>query len=189
MSRQEVDEPMSRIVIVNGSPRKNGNTSRMVSALVEEAGRKGHEVKVFEVGAMKLDGCRACGCCFGNGRACVSSDAFNDIADAIESSDSIVLAMPVYWYSIPGQIKNVIDRFFSFVVGKRDVSGKRFALISCCEEDDLTVFDGVKEPLIRTAKSLGWTYAGDVLVPGVLNEGDVDGTDGCDRVVELVNSL
>ena len=180
---------MSKIVVINGSPRKNGNTSRMVSALVDEAGRKGSEAKVFEVGGMKLDGCRACCRCFSNGKACVCSDIFNDIADAIESSDSIVLAMPVYWYSIPGQIKNVIDRFFAFVVGKRDVSGKRFALISCCEEDDLTVFDGVKEPLIRTVKPLGWTYIGDVLVPGVLDEGDVDGTDGCSRAAELVNIL
>ncbi len=180
---------MSRIVVVNGSPRKNGNTSRMVSALVEEAGRKGHDVKVFEVGGMKLDGCRACCRCFANGRACVSPDVFNDIADAMMSSDSIVLAMPVYWYSIPGQIKNVIDRFFAFMIGKKDVSGKRLALISCCEEDDMSVFNGVKEPLIRTAKLLGWTYVGDVLVPGVLNEGDVDGTDGYKMAAELVNML
>ena len=62
-------------------------------------------------------------------------------------------------------------------------------MISCCEEDDLTVFDGVKEPLIRTVKLLGWTYVGDVLVPGVLDEGDVDGTDGCSRAAELVNIL
>ena len=100
---------MSKIVVINGSPRKNGNTSRMVSALVDEAGRKGSEVKVFEVGGMKLDGCRACCRCFGNGKACVCSDIFNDIVDSIESSDSIVLAMPVYWYSIPGQIKNNMD--------------------------------------------------------------------------------
>ena len=180
---------MSKIVVINGSPRKNGNTSRMVSALVREAEKTGHTSQVFDVGRMKLDGCKVCCGCFGNGKACVSSDAFNDIADAIESSDSIVLAMPVYWYSIPGQIKNVIDRLFSFVVGNRDVSGKKFSLISCCEEDDMSVFDGVREPLLRSANALGWVHVGDVLVPGVLNEGDVDGTDGCKMAEELVKML
>lgn len=92
-------------------------------------------------------------------------------------------------YSIPAQIKGVIDRLFSFVVGGKDIAGKKCGLIACCEEDDVTVMDGIRKPLERSAALLGWQIAGEVLVPGVLNEGDIDKTDGCSRAAMLVRRL
>ena len=52
--------------------------------------------------------------------------------------------MPVYWYSIPAQIKNVIDRIFSLIVGRKDIAGKKCDFITCCEEEDMSVMDGVR---------------------------------------------
>lgn len=97
--------------------------------------------------------------------------------------------MPTYWYSIPAQIKGVIDRLYSFVVGGRQIGGKKYGLIVCCEEQEMDVMEGVRKPLERSAALLGWQMAGEVLVPGVLNEGDIDKTDGCRRAAELARSL
>ena len=97
--------------------------------------------------------------------------------------------MPVYWYSIPAQIKCVIDKLFSFVVGGKDIAGKECALIACCEEDDMSVFDGVRIPIERSAALLKWNMVGEVLVPGVLNVGDIEKTDGCKKAIALAKSI
>lgn len=102
---------------------------------------------------------------------------------------ALVFTMPVYWYSIPAQIKGVIDRIYSMVVGGKDISGKECALIACCEEDDLAVLDGVRIPMERTAALNKWKMVGEVLVPGVRNPGDVDKTDGCRRAAELADAI
>lgn len=101
----------------------------------------------------------------------------------------IVFSMPVYWYSIPAQIKCVIDKLFSFVIGDKDIAGKDCALIACCEEDDMSVFDGVRIPIERSAALLKWNMAGEIFVPGVLNIGDIEKTDGCKKAVALAESI
>lgn len=97
--------------------------------------------------------------------------------------------MPVYWYSIPAQIKGLIDRLFSFVVGGKDIAGKKMGLICCCEEDDSSVMDGVKIPMERTAALLKWDVADEVLVPGVFEEGDINKTDGCAMAAALADKF
>lgn len=97
--------------------------------------------------------------------------------------------MPVYWYSIPAQIKGVIDRIYSLVVGGKDISGKECALIACCEENDLSVLDGVRIPMERTAALNKWNMVGEVLIPGVLNAGDIAKTDGCRQAAALANKI
>ena len=130
-----------------------------------------------------------CETCFKTGKACSFDDDFNLIAPAIEKADVVVFTMPVYWYSIPAQIKGVIDRIFSLVVGGKDVSGKECALITCCEEDDISVMDGVRVPIERSAALLKWKMVGEVLIPSVLNVGDIDKTDGVRKAVALVDML
>ena len=69
---------------------------------------------------------------------------------------------------------------------RKKVAGKKWGLITCCEEDDPTVMDGVRIPMERTASLLKWNLAGEVLIPGVLNEGEIENTDGCKQAAELV---
>lgn len=75
-------------------------------------------------GDVKLEGCRCLRDLLKTGKACSFDDDFNKIAPAIEEADGIVFAMPVYWYSVPAQIKCVIDKLYSFCVAGRDVAGK-----------------------------------------------------------------
>ena len=178
-----------KIVVITGSPRKNGNSIAMTNAFIDAAEAKGHTVTRFDAALKTVGGCRACETCYSTGKACTFDDDFNTIAPAILEADAIVFTMPVYWYSIPAQIKGVIDRIFSLVVGGKDIAGKECALITCCEEEDMTVMDGVRIPIERMAALNKWKMVGEVLIPGVLNTGDIDKTDGCKKAAELADAI
>ncbi|MBD5141580.1 MAG: flavodoxin family protein [Ruminococcus sp.] len=178
-----------KIVVITGSPRKNGNSFAMTDAFIKAAEAKGHTVTRFDAAMKKLNGCRACETCYSTGKACSFDDEFNTLAPSILEADVIVFTMPVYWYSIPAQIKNVIDRIFSMVVGGKDIAGKECALITCCEEEDMSVMDGVRIPIERTAALNKWTMVGEVLIPGVLKEGDIEKTDGCKQAADLAEKI
>lgn len=178
-----------RVVVITGSPRRKGNSFAMTEAFVKAAEAKGHTVTRFDAALSNVGGCRACETCFSTGKACSFDDDFNTVAPTIEAADVVVFTMPVYWYSIPAQIKGVIDRIYSLVVGGKDIAGKECALIACCEEDDMTVLDGVRVPVERMCALNKWHMVGEVLVPGVLNVGDIDKTDGCARAAALADAL
>ncbi|MCI8878196.1 MAG: flavodoxin family protein [Oscillospiraceae bacterium] len=178
-----------KIVVITGSPRRNGNSFAMTDAFIQAAKANGHEVTRFDAAMKSVGGCRACETCFKSGKACSFDDDFNTIAPAILDADAVVFTMPVYWYSIPAQLKGVIDKLFSFVVGGKDISGKECAMIVCCEEEDLSVMDGVRVPLERSAALMKWKMVGEVLIPGVLNAGDIDKTDGCKQAAALAGKF
>ena len=178
-----------KIVVITGSPRRNGNSFAMTDAFIQAARANGHEVTRFDAAMKSVGGCRACETCFKSGKACSFDDDFNTIAPAILEADAVVFTMPVYWYSIPAQLKGVIDKLFSFVVGGKDISGKECAMIVCCEEEDLSVMDGVRVPLERSAALMKWKMVGEVLIPGVLNAGDIDKTDGCKQAAALAGKF
>ena len=178
-----------KIVVITGSPRKNGNSFAMTDAFIKAAEKKGHSVTRFDAALKNVGGCHACETCFKTGKSCSFDDDFNVIAPAILEADVVVFTMPVYWYSIPAQIKGVIDRLYSFCVAGKDISGKECALITCCEEDDLSVMDGVRIPYEKSIALLKWKSVGEVLVPGGLNVGDIDKTDGCKQAAALAEKL
>lgn len=178
-----------KIVVITGSPRKNGNSFAMTEAFIKAAEGNGHTVTRFDAAMKKTGGCHACETCYRTGKPCSFDDDFNTIAPAILEADAVVFTMPVYWYSIPAQIKGIIDKMFSFVVGGKDISGKECAVITCCEENDMSVMDGVRVPMERTASLLKWKMVGEVLIPGVLNVGDIEKTDGCKQAAELADKF
>ena len=116
----------SKVAVITGSPRGDGNSFAMTDAFIRRAEADGHTVTRFDAALRKVGGCRACETCFKTGKACSFDDDFDAIAPAILEADVVVFSMPVYWYSIPAQIKGVIDRICSFVVGGRDIAGKRW---------------------------------------------------------------
>lgn len=178
-----------KIVVITGSPRKNGNSFAMTDAFIKAAESKNHTVTRFDAAMMDVSGCHACETCYKTSKACSIDDDFNTIAPVILNSDVVVFTMPVYWYSIPAQLKSVIDKLFSFCVAGKDIAGKECALIACCEENDMSVMDGVRIPIERSAALLKWNMIGEVLIPGVLNTGDIEKTDGCIQAAALVDKI
>lgn len=178
-----------KIVVITGSPRKRGNTMAMAEAFIQAAEAKGHAVTRFDAAALKLDGCHACGACFKKGKACAIVEGFNPVAEAVLAADAVAFAVPVYWFTLPAQIKAVIDHFFSFMVSGKDIAGKEMAIMACCGDGDPSIFDGVCGPLRRTAAYLKWNVVGEVLVPGVQDIGAIDKTDGCQRAAALADKI
>ena len=155
---------MSKIVVIKGSARKGGNSNSMADAFIEAAKGLGHEIVECNATKMNLNGCHGCMTCFKTGKACTHDDDFNTIADDLIEADGWVFSFPVYWYTMPGQTKCILDNIFSFAVGGKSCKGKKVALISCCEENDMTVFDHAVGPfeclvLARLAKSRTPTVA------------------------------
>ena len=185
----EEDYMSKKIVVITGSSRKNGNSFAMTEAFIKAAEAKGHSVTRFDAAMKNVGGCHACETCFKTGKACSFDDDFNTIAPAILEADAVVFTTPVYWYSIPAQLKGVIDKLFSFCVAGKDIEGKECALIACCEENDLSVMDGVRIPVERSAALMKWNMVGAVLIPGVLNAGDIEKPDGCKQAAALAEKI
>lgn len=178
-----------RVVVLTGSPRQNGNSFAMTDAFVKAAEAKGHKVVRFDAAFMNVGGCHDCETCYSKGVPCSYEDDFNLIAPEIEKADVVVFTMPVYWYTMPAQIKAVIDKLYSFVIGGIDTAGKRCGLITCCEELDSGVMDGVRMPYLRSAELLGWKSIGEVCVPGVFKIGDIERSDGCAKAAALAEQI
>jgi multimeric flavodoxin WrbA len=102
------------ILVLNGSPRQNGNTAKMVTAFCEGAESSRHTVKTVNVCKLNVKGCLACEYCHskGNGK-CIQKDDMQDIYSLLKDTNMLVLASPIYYHGISGQLKCVIDRFYS----------------------------------------------------------------------------
>lgn len=177
------------ILIITGSPRKNGNSFTMANDFIRTTAENGHNVVRFDASFMHVGICHDCKTCFRTGKACSFDDDFNLLAPEIEKADAIVFITPLYWFSIPAALKSVIDKFFSFYVSGKDLSGKECAIISCCEENDPSIFAGMLTSFKLTFNLLEWKYLGSVLVTGVSAAGEINATDGCARAIELARKF
>jgi len=100
-----------KVLILNGSPRKNGNTSAACEEMAKVFLAEGVETEIIRVGAMDIRGCIACGHCSREGK-CVFDDAVNDIAKKFEEADGLVAASPVYYASANSTLTALLDRLF-----------------------------------------------------------------------------
>ena len=129
------------ILVLNGSPRANGNTKRMVEAFCEGARDAGHQVTVIDVCKKNIHGCIACEYCHTTGRGkCVQKDDMREIYELLKKSEMLVLASPIYYHNISGQLKCVIDRFYSAAYPAKPPRLKKVAMI--LSSGDADMYDG-----------------------------------------------
>ena len=103
-----------KILILNGSPRPDGNTAAMAKAFAKGAAESGHEVNLISVCQKNIGGCLACEYCHtrGNGR-CIQQDDMQQIYPLLDRAEMIVLASPVYYHSFTGQLQCAINRIYA----------------------------------------------------------------------------
>ncbi len=118
---------MGNILIIKGSPRKNGNTSAMADAFAKGATESGNTVTEIILKDKKIGDCLGCGACQINGGLCVQKDDMIEVYEAMKNADSIVLASPVYYYTWTSLMKRMIDRTFAL---QSALENKKFYLIS-----------------------------------------------------------
>ena len=103
-----------KIVVLNGSPRPKGNTAALIDAFREGAESAGHQVSVLQVGTMKIGGCKGCEYCHTKGGgACVQKDDMAEVYPALAESEMLLLASPVYYHGLTGQLESTVSRFYS----------------------------------------------------------------------------
>ena len=101
-----------KIAVLNGSPRKE-NTEAMVQAFCEGAQAAGHEVEVYHVGRMKINGCLGCGYCHEKGEGnCIQKDDLEKIMPAYKEADIVVFASPIYYFTMTAQMQAAIQRMY-----------------------------------------------------------------------------
>ena len=98
-----------RVLILSGSPRKGGNSDLLCDEFARGAREAGHQVEKIRVQEQKIAPCLACYGCRGTGM-CVQKDDMAAILEKMVAADVLVLATPVYFYSMDGQLKTLIDR-------------------------------------------------------------------------------
>jgi len=117
-----------KVLIINGSPRVDGNSVRLINEMIDIFNKENVEVDHYQIGSKAIRGCMACGYCYEHGE-CVFKDDVNDLSKRLEVSDGLVIVSPVYYGSANGSIISLLDRlFYSSHFDKRFKVGAAFAI-------------------------------------------------------------
>lgn len=100
-----------KVLIINGSPRKDGNTSLAIAETEKVLHENGIETEAVQIGGEIVRGCIACSYCSTHGK-CVFNDLVNDVAEKFEQADGLIVASPVYFASANGTLISFLDRLF-----------------------------------------------------------------------------
>lgn len=162
-----------KVLIISSSPRKNGNTEQLAAAFKDGVEQSGNSVETISLTGKTISFCRGCLACQKTQR-CVIRDDADEIARKMLTADVLVFATPVYYYSVNGQLKTMLDRanpLYSSDYAFRDV----YLLAAAAEDEDTTVSGAV------TAVQ-GWvdcfekaTLKKVVFAGGVNDVGDIEG--------------
>jgi hypothetical protein len=171
------------IVVLSGSPRKDGNTARLVDAFIEGATSAGKETLLFRVAGLNIGGCRGCQYCFKNQGVCIQKDDMQPILDALRQADALVLASPVYYFGVTAQIKLAIDRFFALI--KEGMPVQRAALLMPCGDASETAAAPSVGMFRHICAYQKWQEAGIIIAPGLHEPGEIAGR----KELELAKQL
>ena len=175
------------IVVLSGSPRKDGNTVRLAEAFIEGAEAAGKEIFLFRVAGLQIGGCRGCGHCFKHQGVCIQNDDMPPILDALRKADALVLASPVYYWSVTAQLKLAIDRFYALLqVG---MSVQRAALLMTCGDPSKSAAASSISMFRQICTYLKWEEAGIIIAPGLHTPGEIEGRAELEQAKRLGESM
>lgn len=100
-----------KVLMINGSPHKNGTTNRALEEIAVALQKNGIDSEIITVGNKEISGCLACGSCSKTGK-CFRNDIVNEIIEKIEQADGLVVGSPVYYAGLNGTLKSLLDRVF-----------------------------------------------------------------------------
>lgn len=188
-----------KVLAIQGSYRKDGKTSTMLRAAVEEAKKLGHEVTELNLFEKKIDFCKGCGKCDSTGECVFKNDDIGEITELIKEADVIILAAPVYWGNMPAIVKNLFDRLtgaaMEHTLGfpKPRLTGKRYILLTAC--NTRSPFDrlagqstGIRRTVHEFFKTSGVKKIGVAVSPDTLRRKQVTPKQ-IDRVRRLVKEI
>ncbi|SHI20837.1 Multimeric flavodoxin WrbA [Sporobacter termitidis DSM 10068] len=158
---------MKKIVVLNGSPHAHGCTAALAEKVVKAAEQRAAEVKTYHLNTMNIKGCQGCFRCQQTGR-CATEDDMQPIYDDIAAADGIVLASPVYMWSMSAQLKAAVDRLFAFLRPEHQSAltpGKKVLLLFTQGQNDTNMFRHYFEHVGKNMQFMGFGDY-DILVAG-----------------------
>lgn len=174
---------MKNVLIIAASPRKNGNSAILCERFAQGAAASGHKVETIFLAEKNIGYCRGCGVC-NSTHKCVQQDDMAEILAKLIAADVIVLATPVYFYTMDGQMKTFIDRT---VPRYTEIVDKDFYFI-------MTAADTEKENLARTMEAFrgftadcleGAKEAGMIYGVGAWQAGEIKATPSYNEAYEM----
>lgn len=175
-----------KVLILSGSPRKNGNSDLLCDEFAKGAVEAGHQVEKIRVAEKNIGYCHACYGCKGTG-VCVIKDDMAEVLQKMVDCDVLVLASPVYFYSIDAQLKAVIDRSVARWLEVKDKELYYIMAAADAEkasmETTLACFRGYAD-CVEGAKEMGVIYG-----TGVYEKGEVTDTKAMQEAYEMGKML
>ncbi len=177
---------MKKVLILSGSPRKGGNSDLLCDEFMRGAIESGNEVTKINVAEKKIAPCIGCYACNESGK-CIHKDDMAEILQAMIDSDVLVLASPVYFYSIDAQLKALIDRTVARWLEVRD---KEFYYIATCADKEksslettIACFRGYAD-CVEGAREMGIIYG-----TGAYEKGEIKNTPAFNEAYEMGKSV
>lgn len=159
---------MRNILILVGSGIKGGNTDRLAHAFTEGAREKGHTVHSVFLGSLELSGCLGCGACQQD-HVCIQKDGMAEIYSLFEQCDTIVLASPLYFWTVSARIKAFIERLYA--ISRDDqYPPKDCVLLMTAGDDQFWTFEQPLSYYHFVTKAIGWSDIGTCLAGGCSGE-------------------
>lgn len=128
-----------KILVLNGSPRPNGSTKAIAEAFKQGAQSAGHTVDIVDVARKNIKGCLACEYCHTKGHGeCIQKDEMQEVYDLLKEAEMLVIASPIYYHNLTGQLKCTLDRFYAAAYPKKPEHLKKVATILSSGDDHMS---------------------------------------------------
>ena len=140
-----------KVLLINGSPRKEGNTAIALAEVAKQLSKEGIESEIVWVGNKPIRGCIACGQCKskGLGRCVFDDDICNQISEKFKEANALIVGSPVYYGQPNGALLSIIQR--AFYSNGANISGKPAASIAVCRRGGATaVFESLNMPIVTS---------------------------------------
>lgn len=163
------------ILILLGSPREDGNSTRLAFALADGASRAGHQVQFVRLSELDIAPCDGCRECWSKASIpCVIRDDMDSVYPLLRKADVLVFATPLHFYTWSTPVKALTDRLFCLSPeSKHNLKGKSSVLLATAADDRRAAFAGLKATYRLIAEYMGWKMRGDVLVGGLDGKNDI----------------
>jgi len=163
------------VLILLGSAREDGNSTRLAFALADGASAAGHIVQAIRIPALRISPCDGCDQCWKPASVpCAIRDDMDSVYPLLQKADVLVWATPLHFFCWSTPIKTLLDRLYCLAPSqKKNLKGKASILLATAAEKDSRAFTGLKATYRLVADSMGWDRLGRVLVPGVHEEGAI----------------
>jgi len=183
-----------KVLGIMGSPRIGGNTDLLLDEALKGAQSQGAEVEKLVVDRLKIAPCKEYYGCFRDGN-CVIRDDMDTIYPKLLSADRIIIASPMFFYSLPAQVKALIDRCQALwarrhILKQEPAAGRKGVFIAVGATRGKQLFDGSRLVIKYFFSAAGVTYADELLVRGVDKKGEIrDHPDDLTAALELGKRL